>query len=180
MLLFQLPIVAQHRIQCPEIFLCALSIIQTLGNVWVHGTTRISFSLNTVGKMEQLWLILQHHNYVSYRSGTESKVHIWRFWQLGRPVPAEVWHATWVTYRSEAENTFLWQLLYRISATNRWQYPDRPASDPVPWCSRCLLNVPDSKMHIIASGIALSPDNAGPGELLFWRGLHMDNTEAAD
>lgn len=32
--------------------------------------------------------------------------------QLNRPVPADVWTATWIPYRSMSENTFLWQILY--------------------------------------------------------------------
>lgn len=48
-----------------------------------------------------------------------------------------------------SENTFLWQLIYRIPATNKWRLPGKPASDPETWCSRCQLNFPKDLFHCI-------------------------------
>lgn len=64
-------------------------------------------------------------------------------------VPSNVWSLTWMEYRSAAENTFLWRLLYRILATQRWRFPDRPASDPEMWCTRCSLHVTEDLFHCI-------------------------------
>lgn len=50
--------------------------------------------------------------------------------QLGSPISESIWTSTWLSYRSAAENTFLWQLIYRIPATNRWRLLDRIAADP--------------------------------------------------
>lgn len=69
--------------------------------------------------------------------------------QLGTPVPDEIWTSTWLPYRSAAENTFLWQMIYRIPATNHWRLPDRPASDPDTWCPRCDLHVLEDTLHCI-------------------------------
>lgn len=69
--------------------------------------------------------------------------------QLGSRIPDSLWEVTWMTYRSAAENTFLWQLLYRIPATNKWRLPDRPALDPDTWCPRCPSNTPEDSFHCI-------------------------------
>lgn len=69
--------------------------------------------------------------------------------QLGKPVLSNVWSLTWMEFRSAAENTFLWQPLYRIPATQRWHFQDRPNSDPKTWCTRCSLNVPEDLFHCI-------------------------------
>lgn len=56
---------------------------------------------------------------------------------------------TWLAYRSAAENTFLWQLLYRIPATNKWRFPRGDANDPDTWCNRCQLNLQEDIYHCI-------------------------------
>lgn len=68
--------------------------------------------------------LLQVHG----QAAAHSALHKWNR-QLGTPVPDEIWISTWLPFRSAAENT-LWQLVYRIPATNHWRHPDRPASDP--------------------------------------------------
>lgn len=69
--------------------------------------------------------------------------------QLGRPIPEDIWHFTWLSFRSAAENTFLWQILYQIPATQKWRFPGRDRDDPVTWCSRCSLQVPEDTLHCI-------------------------------
>lgn len=69
--------------------------------------------------------------------------------QLGRPIPDEVWQYTWMKFRSAAENTCLWQILYRILATQRWRYPERPQDDPLTWCSRCAQGITKDTLHCI-------------------------------
>lgn len=65
------------------------------------------------------------------------------------PISCNVWQLTWIEFRSAAENTFLWQLIYRIPATQRWRFPDRPSTDPETWCSRCNLQVTEDIFHCI-------------------------------
>lgn len=80
--------------------------------------------------------------------GPHSALEKWSF-QIHRQVDEDVWRDTWVPYRSAAENTFLWQLLYRIPATNRWRFPDRPTADPATWCVRCSSNSTEDVLHYI-------------------------------
>lgn len=69
--------------------------------------------------------------------------------QLHQAVDNEVWRFTWISYRSAAENTFLWQILYRIPATNKWRHPDLPATDPATWCVRCQLGAQEDLLHCL-------------------------------
>lgn len=69
--------------------------------------------------------------------------------QLGRPIPEDFWQVTWINYRSAAENTFLWQLIYRIPATNKWRLCAQPANDQETWCVRCQLQAPEDIFHCI-------------------------------
>lgn len=73
--------------------------------------------------------------------------------QLGTPVPSNVWNMTWIGFWSAAENTFLWQIRYRIPATQRWRLPGRQAADPETWCSRCSLQVTEDLLHIGLSNV---------------------------
>lgn len=69
--------------------------------------------------------------------------------QLQRPIPDDIWEFTWMSFRSAVENTFLWQIIHRVLATQTWCFPGRPATDPVTWCSLCALNVPEDTFHCI-------------------------------
>lgn len=73
--------------------------------------------------------------------------------QLACTIPAEIWHVTWtrtwISYRSAAENTFLWQILYRIPTTNKWRFPRENADNPETWCTRCQLQVQEDVYHCI-------------------------------
>lgn len=79
---------------------------------------------------------------------THSALQKWQR-QLGILVPDDIWTSTWIPYRSAAENTFLWQLIYRIPTTNHWRLPDRPASDPDTWCPLCDLHIPEDNLNCI-------------------------------
>lgn len=85
---------------------------------WVDGTPLVESST------AQLRSIQVHHAaqpHGALRKWTE---------ELGRPIPDDVWQFTWMDFRSAAENTFLWQILYRILATQRWRFPERAREDP--------------------------------------------------
>lgn len=49
--------------------------------------------------------------------------------QLNALIPENVWMTTWLPGRSSCENAFLWQLVYRVIATQRWRFPERLAED---------------------------------------------------
>lgn len=49
--------------------------------------------------------------------------------QLTYSVPTDLWSSTWVSYRSAAKNTFLWQMAYRILATICWRHQNSPSTD---------------------------------------------------
>lgn len=61
--------------------------------------------------------------------------------RLGCPIPDDVWELTWLNFRSATENTFLWQILYQILATQKWRFPRNLATDQETWCSRCSLGI---------------------------------------
>lgn len=96
--------------------------------------------------------------------------------QLSRPIPFDVWEATWLRYRSAAENTFLWQLLYRIPATNTWRFPGRPATDAETWCTRCPLSIPEDAFHCVWSCAVSRPCWEWCSRILTWcstQRMHM-------
>lgn len=62
-----------------------------------------------------------------------------------------LWHATWLPFRSASENCFLWQLVYRIPATQHWRFPELPATDPRTWCTRCDRQRMEDIIHCIWS-----------------------------
>lgn len=69
--------------------------------------------------------------------------------QLGRPISGTLWLDTWIPYRSAAENTFLWQMIYRIPATNKWRLPGRLANDAETLCPRCSRQTPEDTYHCL-------------------------------
>lgn len=104
---------------------------------WQDGNTLIHSSTGQLRRM-----VTRH------QMSPHAALHKWHN-QLGTPVPSDVWQLTWIDFRSAAENTFLWQLLYRIPATQRWRLLGRPATDPETWCSRCNLQVTEDLFHCI-------------------------------
>lgn len=71
--------------------------------------------------------------------------------QLDTPTPSRLWAQTWLNFRSANENTFLWQLVYRVIATQRWRFPTRSNQDISTWCTRCELGLREDIMHCIWS-----------------------------
>lgn len=60
-----------------------------------------------------------------------------------------LWQETWLPFRSMAENCFLWQILYRIPATQHWRFPELPATDHRTWCTRCDMQTMEDIVHCI-------------------------------
>lgn len=60
-----------------------------------------------------------------------------------------LWKETWLSFRSSTENCFLWQLIYRIPATQHWRFPDLPPTDRQTWCTRCDRGVMEDIIHCI-------------------------------
>lgn len=69
--------------------------------------------------------------------------------QLAIPIPTRLWNLTWLNFRSASENTFLWQLIYRVIATQRWRFPTRSNQDISTWCTRCSLGLREDITHCI-------------------------------
>lgn len=105
--------------------------------VWTDGTRLINSSTS------QLRLLQERQH-----AGTHPALAKWTN-QLRKPIENDIWRFTWISYRSAAENTFLWQILYRIPATNKWRHPDSPATDPATWCVRCQLGVQEDLLHCL-------------------------------
>lgn len=71
--------------------------------------------------------------------------------QLQCDMPGAIWTTTWLNYRSANENTFMWQLLYRVIATQRWRFPSRDPTDPTTWCTRCTEATQEDVTHCLWS-----------------------------
>lgn len=70
---------------------------------------------------------------------------------LAQPLPENIWSSIWIQYRGASENAFLWQLLYRVIATQHWRFPTCPATDPSTWCTRCTAGIREDLTHCIWS-----------------------------
>lgn len=57
----------------------------------------------------------------------------------------------WLNFCSVNENTFLWQLIYRVIATQRWRFRTRSHLDASTWCTRCTLGLREDIVHCIWS-----------------------------
>lgn len=96
--------------------------------------------------------------------------------QLGRPVPESLWQLTWINYRSAAENTFLWQLIYRIPATNNGvSHTELIQRRGVLGARQTLPRTPST-----VSGLARHHAAVGTGAHLFYRGSHKVNLGPSD
>lgn len=71
--------------------------------------------------------------------------------QLACHIPPEVWHKISVKFWGANENIFLWQLVYRVIATQRWRLPSLPATDASTWCTRCDGQLREDITHCIWS-----------------------------
>lgn len=85
---------------------------------------------------------------VRHRRGNHAAHHKWEL-TFSFPVPETIWSNIWLTYRGAAENTFLWQLFYRVIATQKWQFPQKPATHPCTWCTRCTTGIREDLTHCI-------------------------------
>lgn len=72
------------------------------------------------------------------------------FFQLELNLPS-LWRDTWLPFRSMSENCFLWQMLYRIPATQHWRFPGLPPTDRQTWCTRCDTHEMEDIVHCIWS-----------------------------
>lgn len=100
---------------------------------WNDGTSLVDSSMS---QLRLLQVKLQVHEAASPHVALRK----WMV-QLSRPIPGDIWHLTWLSFRSAAENTLLWQFLYRFLATQRWRLPGRSASDPkTTQCSQTIYH----------------------------------------
>jgi hypothetical protein len=64
----------------------------------------------------------------------------WNRYFAWEPDPKRLWQQTWMPWRSARENTFLWQMLYWVPATQQWRFPKLPRTDDQTHCTRCRRN----------------------------------------
>lgn len=69
--------------------------------------------------------------------------------QLNCTITPSIWSGIWLNFRSASENTFLWQLLYRAIATQRWRFPRQHHTDATTWCTRCTQGTQEDVFHCI-------------------------------
>lgn len=65
-------------------------------------------------------------------------------WQ---PQHSDLRNPLWKDYRAAVENCFLWQRLYRITATNHWRFPLAGQAQRETWCSRCMAGALEDVTH---------------------------------
>jgi hypothetical protein len=56
------------------------------------------------------------------------------------PNMRQLWRETWWPYRSQKENAFLWQIIYQIPATQKWQHPTLTSLDVATHYTRCTMH----------------------------------------
>lgn len=103
----------------------------------------------------------------AHRCSTHSAITKWEL-QLNCSIPADIWTSTWLLYRSAIENAFLWQLIYRVIATQRWRFPSRPTTDETTWCTRCSGGHHENVLHRLWDCEISLQMNAGVGANLCW------------
>lgn len=106
---------------------------------WQDGTTLLDTSAT------QLRSLQARHRQVPHKATQKWEI------ALSSPLPVNVWMNTWLPYRGTSENTFMWQLLYRVIATQHWRSPSTPATDPDVWCTRCNLGIMEDTEHCVWS-----------------------------
>jgi hypothetical protein len=75
----------------------------------------------------------------------------WNRYLDWQPHMRRVWQQTWVPWRSARENTFLWQMLYWVPATQQWRFPKASRIDDQVHCTRCRRNQVEDIHHCIWS-----------------------------
>lgn len=124
----------------------------------VRGTLRMRFLNSINGRMNLHYYTRPPHNSGKCKLpidllDIDSALLKWEI-SLNCTIPADIWTSTWLTFQGACENTFLWQLVYRVIARQHWRFPTRSALDPSTWCTRCpgrlrrdfmLANLEESK-----------------------------------
>lgn len=108
-------------------------------HIWIDGSPLLHTSTSQLRLMQ-----------TSHCRSRHSALTKWEL-QLNCNIPVDIWASTWCSYRSAGENTFMWQLVYRIIATQKWRFPTRIDSDESTWCTRCSAGVREDVMHCIWS-----------------------------
>jgi hypothetical protein len=84
---------------------------------------------------------------------TTTRVHSalvrWREEAGWSPNMRNLWRDTWVPFRSAKENSFLWQVIYRIPATQKWGHPHLERLDTETHCTRCRRQRQEDITHFL-------------------------------
>lgn len=82
---------------------------------------------------------------------------------LACSIPPSIWAVTWLNFRSANENMFMWQLIYRVIATQRWHFPMRSRLGMTPTLGAPHVLWEHKKTFYIAYGPIPSMHSAGNG-----------------
>lgn len=104
---------------------------------WVDGSPLLHTSTAQLRKMQ-----------ATRRLGRHAALVKWEL-HLNCLIPDNIWESMWLKCRSASENVFLWQLVYRVIATQKWRFPTRAAVDETTWCTRCRGGHQEDVIHCI-------------------------------
>lgn len=68
---------------------------------------------------------------------------------LSCEIPQSIWTSTWLAYRAPCENVFLWQVAYRVIATQKWHFPTKFVQDESTWGMRCNQGILEDITHCL-------------------------------
>jgi ribosomal protein L37AE/L43A len=81
--------------------------------------------------------ITQSRKILGRSTGLHKSVRNWLENLHGHLTLKRLWKKTWLPYRSVQENCFLWQLIYRIPAKQRWRSQGQEVEAEDLKCTRC-------------------------------------------
>jgi hypothetical protein len=85
------------------------------------------------------------------RSVMHKSLQRWNRYMEWQPDLKRLWQETWIPWRSACENTFLWQMLYWVPATQQWRFPKLLRTDDQTHCTRCRRNQVEDILHCLWS-----------------------------
>lgn len=106
---------------------------------WADGTPFLETTTSLLSSLQA------HQRFRPHKAATRWEA------ELGTPVQPNVWSGIWLNFRSASENTFLWQVFFRVIATQRWRFPYLLPNDPQTFCTRCDLGERDDILHCLWS-----------------------------
>jgi hypothetical protein len=126
-----------------------------------YGNLRFASQYEWVDGTEFLNTSTQHLRIIQAKPrATQKSLKRWEEEENWTPDYAQIWRETWCSFQAAKENCFLWQLLYRTPATQRWRKPKLSGDADKLTCTRCNLGAVEDIKHCIWS----CPNSAGVWE----------------